>query len=134
MIFNFTPLWFLNLSSLVIILLIVIYFFGIIFIIFKFHPHWVFYIKFYLHSFFCCFFFLCKFFLWIFFLSILSFQNKFVESEVPWLNLGSGFHKLLVLDITPGLRGDLLGFSSIFLRLCFLILILIFFRISLSFV
>jgi hypothetical protein len=95
MFFNFTPLWFYNLSNLVLILLIAIYFFRII-------------------SFFLWSFILILFVFFLFCIFLLIFLSQFHHLKLNWLkmNMSLGFHGLQVLDIRLGLGCNDLVFSS----------------------
>jgi hypothetical protein len=105
MFFNFAPLWFYNLSNLVIVFLIAIYFLKIISFFYQ------------VLSLFFLFFLFCIF--------LLIFLSQFHHLKLNWLkmNMSPGFNGLQVLEIRLGLGCNDLVFSSkkrwnFFLKFC----------------
>ena len=123
--FSISHVWCFNLSNLVLILLIAIYFiydlFFSNFILSMFFP-----VKFYPY-FFMLFFFLLQVFLIDIFSPISLFKIKFAENWASWLSLSPKFHGLWVLEIKLGLEGSSRFVCFFFfLSWCFLIFCLLF--------
>jgi hypothetical protein len=102
--FSISPIWCFNLSNLVLILLIAIYFIYDFF--FQISSSLCFFLLNFIPIFLCCFFFLLQVFLIDIFSPISLFKIKFAENWASWLSLSPKFHGLWVLEIKLGLEGS----------------------------